>query len=457
MRPEYHFTMPDTWINDPNGLIHHDERWHLYCQNNPLGADWGNMSWGHASSSDLVHWTHHDVAISHIATEEVYSGSMVCDVDNSAGFGPGALVAVYTGNHSPASPAFPREDQRLAWSLDGGMTFTRYEGNPVLDRGSANFRDPKVFAHDGGWVMVSVEAEDNIVLLHRSENLRDWRLLSEFVPQGCAAPTWECPDLFPLAAGDGTKWVLILSVNPGARCGGSGTRYFVGDFDGTTFTPDPPSRRAADGSLWFDWGRDNYASVTWNDAPDGRRLAIGWMSNWEYVRQYPAQPWRGSMTCVRELSLRDVDGDWLLVQKPVAPAFSEVWALDGWDVTGDAELAELPHVGEVVATLDLGDADACAISFGAFELGWDARIVWTDRRLVPGGDFHPGFASVETLPWTLGRRIDVRVLLDHGSIEVFLDGGLASFTSVLPDPGPLRLGLHARGGTARVESLRVLG
>ena len=161
------------------------------------------------------------------------------------------------------------------------------------------------------------------------------------------------------------------------------------------------------------------------------------------------------MTCVRELSLREVDGDWMLVQTPIAPAFDQVWSIEHWTITSDAELAELPHVGELVATIDRGDAESCRLTLGAFELGWNDHEFWTDRRGVPGGDFHPAYPSRETIPWEFGRTLDIRVLLDHGSIEVFLDGGLASLTSVLTDPGPLRLGLHARGGSARVESLRV--
>ncbi len=296
VRPAIHYSPAATWLNDPNGLIFHNSLWHLYYQTNPRGLTWGNMSWGHATSPDLAHWTEHETAISLDESEEIFSGSMVCDETGSAGFGAGALVAIYT-SHRGTPDVGVHQTQALAWSTDGGFTFHKFAGNPVLDRDSADFRDPKVFRHGDRWLMVAVEAVENVVVLYASDDLREWELLSEFRDPTAAAPTWECPDLFPLLDARGAAvWVLILSVNPEALTGGSGTRYYLGDFDGVTFTPsaDPGAQG------WLDQGRDYYAAVSFFDAPDDRRVMIGWMNNWEYANALPSQPWAMQMAWPRE-------------------------------------------------------------------------------------------------------------------------------------------------------------
>jgi fructan beta-fructosidase len=246
-RPAIHFSPAKNWMNDPNGLVFHKGVYHLYYQHNPSGNTWGNMSWGHATSPDLVHWTEQPLAISTDDQEDVFSGSVVVDKDNSSGFGTAEnppLVAIYTSAYKDASPHRGLQAQSLAYSLDDGQTWTKYSGNPVLNRNSTNFRDPKVFwysspAGGGYWVMAAVEAADHKVLLHKSTNLKDWTALSEFGPANATGGLWECPDLFPLAVdGDpnNVKWVMVVNVNPGGVAGGSAGQYFVGSFDGTTFT-----------------------------------------------------------------------------------------------------------------------------------------------------------------------------------------------------------------------------
>ena len=239
-RPQFHYTPAKNWMNDPNGLVYYKGEYHLFYQYNPFGSQWGHMSWGHAVSRDLVHWRELPVAIPEMGDELVFSGSAVVDKENTSGLGTERnppMVAIYTAA-KPGSQA-----QALAYSTDRGRTFKRYEGNPVLDIGSSEFRDPKVFwyAPEREWRMVVAKAVERKIAIYRSPNLKDWTHLSDFGPANATGGVWECPDLFPLPV-DGkrkkTKWVMIVSLNPGAIAGGSGTQYFVGDFDGTTFTAD---------------------------------------------------------------------------------------------------------------------------------------------------------------------------------------------------------------------------
>lgn len=248
-RPAYHFSPARNWMNDPNGLVYFKGVYHLFFQYNPLGDTWGNMSWGHATSTDLVNWQQQPVAIPFDANEGVFSGSAVVDVTNSSGFGTAEnppMVAIYTSAYTAASGREGIQAQSLAYSTDEGRTWTKYAGNPVLDIGSREFRDPKVFWYEPAkeWRMVAVIATEHTVTIWRSANLKDWTRLSDFGPRNATGGVWECPDLFSLAVdGDpeNVKWVMLVSLNPGGIAGGSGTQYFVGDFDGTTFTPDGPA------------------------------------------------------------------------------------------------------------------------------------------------------------------------------------------------------------------------
>ncbi|BCW76455.1 hypothetical protein NicSoilB11_27800 [Arthrobacter sp. NicSoilB11] len=245
-RPAYHFSPAKNWMNDPNGMVYHKGIYHLFFQHNPSGNTWGNMSWGHATSTDLVHWQEQPLAISTDTQEDVFSGSVVVDKNNTSGLGTTEnppLIAIYTSAYKDASPHRGLQAESLAYSLDDGQTWTKYSADPVLNRNSANFRDPKVFwystAEGGYWVMAAVEALDHKVLLYKSTNLKDWTALSEFGPANATGGLWECPDLFPLAVdGDpnNVKWVMVVNINPGGVAGGSAGQYFVGSFDGVTFT-----------------------------------------------------------------------------------------------------------------------------------------------------------------------------------------------------------------------------
>ena len=294
-RPAIHYTPEMNWMNDPNGLVFYKGVYHMYYQHNPSGNTWGNMSWGHATSTDLVHWKEQPLAISADAQQDIFSGSVVVDKDNTSGFGTKKnppLIAIFTSAYKDASPHRGLQAQSLAYSLDDGQTWTKYSGNPVLNRNSANFRDPKVFWYDkpgggGYWVMTAVEAQDHKVVLYKSANLKDWTALSEFGPANATGGQWECPDMFPLAV-DGNKnnikWVMVVNVNPGGVAGGSAGQYFVGNFDGTTFTSEttkpvdtlPPGKVLAgfnDGT-YNGWTVNNEPG-NWKNGPFGDAPASG--------------------------------------------------------------------------------------------------------------------------------------------------------------------------------------
>lgn len=496
-RPAIHFTARDTWLNDPNGLVYYGGLYHLFFQNNPYGNTWGNMSWGHATSTDLLHWTEHPVAIPCDETEDIYSGSVVVDHGNTSGFGTAdapALVAIYTSAYKAASEYSGTQAQSLAYSTDAGMTWRKYDGNPVLTRNSAHFRDPKVFRYEDAfgscWVMVAVEAQHQKVVFYRSADLKTWDFLSDFGPANADAGEWECPDLFPLPVdGDpeNVKWVLIVNVNPGAVAGGSGGQYFIGDFDGVRFVPNAGSLAAPSGvsalgdaaaaaaalreCLWLDWGRDCYASVSFNNVPDGRRIIIGWMNNWDYANHLPTAPWRSSMTLARELRLTAVNGSARLVQQPVlgSSAVDEQMRLGPFEVRdsafrlpdagpGSAQVIEaeiLPGDAEHVAFHLLGNEDGSAGTVLSYNAA--TRRLILDRRRSGDIGFHEKFASAESAPLVLeDGALKLRIVVDHCSVEVFAQDGKVVLTDlVFPEPGSARNRLAVTGGQATVRTLAV--
>ena len=437
-RPVAHFTARDTWLNDPNGLLYYKGVYHLYFQNNPFGSTWGNMSWGHATSADLVTWTEQPVAIAATIDEMAFSGSAVVDTRNTAGFaaaGQAALVAIYTR----ALTAAPRDGegsqaQALAYSLDDGTTWERYAGNPVLDIGSSEFRDPKVFWHgddSGCWVMVAVEATNHRVVIYTSDNLISWTRRSHFGPAHATGGVWECPDLFPLTISgtDEIRWVLVVSLNPGSIAGGSGTQYFVGDFDGSTFTPEwlSPSEELASFD-WLDFGRDYYAAVSFNSAPDGRRLMIGWASNWQYANETPSSPWRSAMSLVREMGLRRcADGRLRVTQRPVVPA-------DSLDV-GVYNIRVPSAPGERTEVI-LSSQDG--VSRVVLMIDGDERTVTCDRSRSGNVSFHTAFSSVDCAPMlTQASHVELTIVVDATVLEVYIDDGMATMTQQIFPHSPL--------------------
>ncbi|MCY9783234.1 glycoside hydrolase family 32 protein [Nocardiopsis sp. EMB25] len=643
-RPQLHFTPAENWMNDPNGLVHHDGRYHLYFQYNPEGDQWGNMSWGHATSPDLIHWEQQPLAIPYTDQEHVFSGGVVFDEHNTSGLGTAQnppLVAVYTSAHTDASDRPGIQAQSLAYSLDGGYTWERYEGNPVLDIGDPNFRDPKVFWYEEGgyWVMAAVVATDHVVHFYRSDDLLEWEFLSDFGPAHADGGIWEVPDLFELPVDgdpDDTRWVLIVNLNPGSVAGGSGAQYFVGDFDGTTFTPEhlvdsgppegevfadfesgygdwevindldgtggdgpfgtvpaqgtlpgqqhvygyegehllnsfvggdaprghatspeftidrdhvnllvgggnhPNTGQGGDASVnlvvdgevvrtatgrdsehldwvswdvsdlvgrtarlrvnddatggwghilldhvvlsdhpqpgladydWLDWGRDYYAAVSYNDTPDGARITMAWMSNWQYAGALPTTPWRGQMALPRQLELETIDGRPRLVQNPVdqlqevyeAPLYQRVRVPVG---PGGHHLVD-PGPGQahqVEVTLRPNGSDEIGLRVHddgdqATVIGYDTEAgeLFVDRTRAGNTGFHHAFPSRGAVPLPLeDGTLRLRVVVDTSSVEVFAADGRAALTHLaFPDPSATGVTLYTRGGNGLAEEVTV--
>ncbi|MBT4778827.1 MAG: glycoside hydrolase family 32 protein [Polaribacter sp.] len=330
-RPNFHFTPKANWMNDPNGMFYFNGTYHLYYQYYPDGNVWGPMHWGHATSTNMIAWEEEPIAIYPDDLGLIFSGSAVVDVNNTSGFGKDGIVpivAMYTYHNMKGEQAgdLDFQTQAIAYSLDEGMTWVKYDKNPVIpNSGIKDFRDPKVIwdVDHSKWIM-TLAAGDK-VLFYSSLNLREWILESSFgAAFGQHDGMWECPDLFPIKVSgqDETKWVLLVSINPAAPNGGSGTQYFVGDFDGQKFTLDTDFKQQLqqDRAVWLDYGRDNYAGVTWSNIPkkDGRKLFIGWMSNWEYARDVPTETWRSAMTIPRELKLKKNEKEFVLSSAPVS-------------------------------------------------------------------------------------------------------------------------------------------
>lgn len=469
-RPALHFTAERYWINDPNGLVFAGGRWHLFFQHNPQGNTWGHMSWGHAVSDDLLHWQQLPVAIPETETHMAFSGSAVVDSLDSSGLGVGGrppLIAVYT---ACAQPPVRHQAQHLAFSTDGGTCWTPYAGNPVLDIGAENFRDPKVFWHEptSRWVMAVVLAHDRKVSFYASADLKAWRHLSDFGPAGCVEGIWECPDLISVPVQgqpDRRVWVLKVDAFEGHPCGGSGAQVFIGDFDGVHFRASQPAR-------WVDHGSDFYAALSWANVPaeDGRAVWLGWMNDHRYAAATPTQAWCGAMSLPRVLQVRE-DGDAMrLCQEPVAELRA---ARSGHWRRGPIRLGE----GGTDEVVPLGAGDVLDLdvvwrpgSAGAFGLmlrcgeqeltrvGWDGarQALFVDRSLSgPGPDDAvyrtPQYAPLVAAP---DGTVRWRVVLDRCSVEVFADGGAVVLTNLIfPSPDSFGLKAFALGGAAELVSL----
>jgi fructan beta-fructosidase len=477
-RPQFHFTPAVNWMNDPNGLVYYDGEYHLFFQFNPFGAKWGHMSWGHAVSPDLVRWEHLPVAIPEADGVMAFSGSAVVDWNNTSGFGRDGkppLVAIYTGHRET------NQSQFIAYSNDRGRTWTGYDGNPVLDIGRKDFRDPKVFWHgpQQRWVMVLALPDEHKVRFYASPDLKRWQHLSDFGPAAAVGGIWECPDLFELPVeGDPkrSRWVLIVSLNPGSFAGGSGMQYFIGHFDGTTFTAESPAKGTtstgmlADTVLWADYGKDFYAAVSFSDVPreDGRRLWLGWMNNWQYAEVIPTVPWRSAQSLPRTLALRTTSQGLRLVQQPVR----ELQQLRGGRRTiapqpieeGVTMLAPHGIAGnalEIVAEFDVGTAAELGLKVRAggqeeTVIGIDARAgrLFIDRTRSGQTAFHPEFSGRHAAPLRLENgRVKLHVFVDWSSVEVFAASGEVVLTEqIFPAPESDGVALYARGGAARLVS-----
>lgn len=476
-RPQFHYTPRINWMNDPNGLVFYEGRYHLFHQYNPFGNTWGYMSWNHAVSEDLVHWEHRPVAIPYGKEDEegIFSGGALVDHNNTSGFGDGSrapLVAVYT-SHYTRPDGSTWQAQSLAYSIDGGETFVKYEGNPVLEFEDPDFRDPNVMWDDqfNRWVMVVALPQQHKVQFYASENLVDWEFLSDFGPAGATGGIWECPDLFPLALdGDpeNIRWVLHVDMNPGAIAGGSGSQYFIGDWNGTEFIPDESI--STDDIIWADYGTDFYAAITWTDIPeeDGRRIWVGWMNNWNYANEIPTDPWRSAMSIPRSLHLVSINDEIKIIQRPVEElkilrgknvefqnvATSDTYSFSDQGIAGKAY--------EIFLELEPGDSETTGLKLrtGNGEetlIGYDTvnETVYVDRTNSGENSFNENFAQRNDAP---ARLIDGKVMLhifvDWSSIEVFVNNGEAVITNrIFPDPNSQDIIFYSDGGTATITKL----
>lgn len=468
-RPAFHHTPRYGWMNDPNGMFYKDGRWHLYYQYNPYGSKWQNMTWGHSVSDDLVNWEHLPEAIRPNGLGSVFSGSCAVDHDNTAGFGSDAVIALYTS-------AGTSQMQSLASSTDDGLTFNIYPSNPVLTLES-EARDPKVFWNDSTkeWNMILAHALDHEMLIFTSPDMKSWTLQSSFGKGlGAQGGVWECPDLFelPVAGTDEKKWVLLCNINPDGPFGGSGTQYFVGDFDGKTFKADTDAAGNVS-TKWLDYGKDHYATVTWSDAPDGRRVALGWMSNWQYAADVPTMQFRSANTLPREMGLfRAPDGE---VYASSAPS-PELEALRGklaakvkkTTVGRKARSFALPSenggICEILMDIEASKAKTVNIVFSNSQgekvvMQYDpaAATLSFDRTQSGITDFSEGFPAVTVTPThEASGRIALRIFVDRSSMEVFgNDGEFVMTNLVFPRTPYTALSVSTEGGNAKVENLRI--
>jgi levanase/fructan beta-fructosidase len=382
-RPKVHFTPAKNWMNDPNGLVWHKGEYHLFFQHNPLGRDWGHMSWGHAVSKDLLSWDELEVAIPEGEDGAIFSGSAISVGDE--------IIAIYTRDKDKV------QTQCIATSTDNGRTFKKFEGNPVLDLGMEHFRDPKVFRFQNRWVMAAVKAHEHLVCFYSSHDLKKWEPLSEFGKVGATGGQWECPDIFPLAIDGEEVWVLIVSISPGGIKNTSGTQYFIGDFDGTTFSP----RYSTKEPRWLDYGSHNYAGVTFNNEPNGKRIFIGWLSSWQ-KKAHAETSWAGAMTIPRELGLTKMDDEIVLTQQPMCDAIYEL-------------KVAAPSTGTVGLQ-------------GFVKVGYNA-----DTQSIFVDDYEAPYKVTD-------RLLHLKVVVDRSSVELFTGDGIRCITlAVFPEPGTSRV------------------
>jgi fructan beta-fructosidase len=474
-RPQFHFTPPKNFMNDPNGLVFYKGEYHLFYQYNPQGTQWGHMSWGHAVSADMLHWKNLPVAMPEQPDYMIYSGSAAVDWHNSSGLcrgegraEPSCLVAIYTA----AGKDWQR--QNLMFSNDRGRTWTNFDGNPVADLQLPDFRDPKIFWYEPQqkWVMVAVAADEKKAVILDSRDLKKWTLQSYFQAGNKEKGQWECPDLFELNI-DGEpgrkKWVLVVNRNPGAPAGGTGTEYFVGSFDGRTFVSEDPKNE----ELWADYGKDFYATNSFSDLPtsDGGRIWMGWISNWQYANREPTEAWRGAQSLPRELALKRYADGLRLVQSPIREAVKlrerQLFKIEDVPITKAREALQRQNVHgttiEIEAEFAPGRAKEIGMRLrkGAGEetiLGFASatKEVFVDRSKSGVINFSPDFSGRQQARERESARVKLPVLVDRSSLEIFGNDGEVVLTDrIYPSLGSAGFELYSNGSGGGVVSLSI--
>lgn len=415
-RPIYHHTPAYGWMNDPNGMFYKDGVWNLYFQHNPYGSQWENMTWGHSTSTDLVHWKYEGDAVEPDALGTVFSGSAVVDMENTSGFGKGAVIALYTS-------AGESQTQSLVYSTDNGKTFHKFEGNPVITSNVPDFRDPHMFWNEDikKWNMILAAGQH--MEIYSSDNLKDWKLESSFGEKyGNHGGVWECPDLMKLKVRgtDKEKWMLICNINPGGPSGGSATQYFVGDFDGHKFTCDSKPEV----TKWMDYGKDHYATVTFDNAPEGRHVAIAWMSNWQYANQVPTQQYRSGNSIPRDLGLFEYKGETYCSVVPSPEMTAARSKKAGKKLTESCEMV-VNLKGNATITLSNDKGEKVVMNYDA-----NAETFSMDRTKSGKMDFSKDFVAVTKAP-TYGKISQLRIFIDKSSIEALDADGKMSMTNLV--------------------------
>lgn len=480
-RPQFHFTPPSQWMNDPNGMVFFEEEYHLFYQHYPDSNVWGPMHWGHAVSKDMVKWEHLPIALYPDSLGYIFSGSAVVDWNNSTGFGENGkppLVAMFTLHNMEREKAGRNdvETQGIAYSNDRGRTWTKYAGNPVISNPEKDrdFRDPKVVWDESSKQWIVVLAVGDHTEFWASPDLKTWTYLSDFGQNfGAHGGVWECPDLFPIQV-DGSaekKWALIVNINPGHPNGGSGTQYFIGNFDGKTFVLDPAFAQVVPkgSGIWLDWGKDNYAGVTWSDIPktDGRRLLIGWMSNWEYANKVPTQAWRNAATLPRELVLKNTPVGYRLFSLPVkeqesirSKSFEIPATVIAAPIDFTNQLGFAPTLSEWVLEFETPETGVLGLELSnakgeSYRLYYDAAQKQFVSNRLKSGDlgFSAQFASsLHVAPrFSSDKTLQLHLFFDVASMELFADQGATSMTELyFPSEVFSQAKLFAEGGEVKL-------
>jgi fructan beta-fructosidase len=481
-RPSYHFSTDSNWINDPNGLVYYEGEYHLFYQYNPFGAKWGHMSWGHSISKDLLHWTKLPIALKEDKkvnggdSAMIFSGSAVVDRGNTSSFGHGRdkpLVAIYTSfvresrGEGKGEILKDMQSQSIAYSTDKGRTWTKYNGNPVLDIHSIDYRDPKVFWYqpEKKWVLALVKSDQHEVWFYESKDLKKWNFISSWGKAGDTATVWECPDLFeiPVEGSNEKKWVLTVSAgNPQTKY--VGMQYFVGRFDGKTFTPSKVNLKAN----YLDYGKDFYAAVSYNNVPDNRRIMIGWLNNWAYANDIPTgNIWRGAYSIPRQLSLVKSGSGYSLFQKPIGEfngLRKEALLINQRTVDSVYDLPFKGNAFEVELIVEPGNADAAGLRiFKSIDenvlLKYDraSETLFLDRTRSGNISFNPSFPSVERVPVKLKNgKLKLRILVDKCIIEVFVNDGEKTITDLaFPSKKEGQIQLFSEGGKSIFKAIKL--
>jgi fructan beta-fructosidase len=468
-RPRFHFSPAKNWTNDPNGLVYFDGEYHLFYQYNPYGNRWGHMSWAHSVSSDLVHWKRLPLAIPEKDSIMIFSGSAVVDKNNTTGFARKAdqtlMIAIYTAHIIPDSSDKEnyRQEQHIAYSLNKGRTWTKYADNPVLDIHKKDFRDPKVFWYnkDKKWIMVVVLPHEHIAQFYSSKNLKQWEHLSDFGPAGDYTNIWECPDLLqvPIENEPGKKkWVLINSQQ-------TTMQYFVGEFDGTKFINENPR----DKIYRPDYGPDYYAAVTYNLPVNQQPVLLGWANNWSYANDIPTFPWKSAMALPRNLSLKKLNNEWILFQRPVdalKKLRTDPVELKSISVSGKKELSIKSQQLEMEISFQPTANSTAGVHLAVgnqnvFVIGYEAasQKLFIDRSGCTNNSFNKEFATLsryETSLIPVNGKIKLHIFFDNSIIEVFAnDGKTVMTTQIFPGENDNGVELFSEGGATKFVSVRL--